>query len=58
MTDRLLNEHETAEQLGISVNTLRTWRRQARGPRWIKLGRTVRYKPADLDQWLKANTHP
>src|SRR5215212_11480120 len=39
----LLDEHRAAEQLGLSVKTLRRWRWVGRGPPFIKLGTAVRY---------------
>ena len=44
----LLNEHEAARLLRISVQTLRNWRFSRTGPKYYKVGRTVRYDPSDL----------
>jgi hypothetical protein len=52
--DRLLNEHEAAEILGLSVKTLRRWRWAREGVAWIKLGSAVRYAPADLQAFTEA----
>jgi predicted DNA-binding transcriptional regulator AlpA len=49
---RMLNEKQTAEALGVSVAALRKWRFQGRGPAYIKLGKLVRYRREDIDQWL------
>ena len=49
---RMLNEKQTAELLGVSVAALRKWRFQRRGPAYIKLGKLVRYRREDVDQWL------
>jgi hypothetical protein len=35
---------------------LQSWRYSGRGPRWIKLGRLIRYRIADVDTFLEANT--
>ena len=43
-----LNEQEVARRLGVSPFTLRAWRRQGRGPAYMKLGRAVRYRVADV----------
>lgn len=48
----LLNENELSEQLQVSVSTIRRWRLLKRGPRYVKLGFTVRYRPEDVAAWL------
>lgn len=49
MTDPIvLNEPAVARRLGVSPFTLRAWRRQGRGPAYMKLGRAVRYRIADV----------
>jgi excisionase family DNA binding protein len=54
-TTRALTEREVAEQLGLSVATLRAWRHRGKGPRFLRLGRSVRYLPADLDDFVRAS---
>jgi len=49
---RLLNEHEVAALLGVAVATIRRWRLIRQGPKYIKVGAMVRYKPEDLEAWL------
>jgi hypothetical protein len=48
----LLNEHDIAEHLRVSVATVRRWRILRQGPTFIKIGAAVRYKPEDLAAWL------
>ena len=50
-----LTESQVAEQLGLSVATLRAWRHRGRGPRFVRFGRAVRYLPADLDAFVRAS---
>ena len=50
-----LTERQVAEQLGLSVSTLRAWRHRGKGPRFLRLGRSVRYLPADLDEFVRAS---
>jgi excisionase family DNA binding protein len=46
----LLTPSEVAERLGISIATLATWRCTKRYPlAYVKVGRLVRYRIADLD---------
>lgn len=52
--DRLLTEVEAAERLSISVRTLQQWRVVGGGPRFVKLGRAVRYRPDDLAAFVNA----
>ena len=52
--DKLLNEHDVARMLGMSVASCRRWRLFRRGPHYIKIGASVRYKPEDLRAWLNS----
>lgn len=54
-TATALTETQVAEQLGLSVATLRAWRHRGRGPRFLRFGRAVRYLPADLDEFIRAS---
>lgn len=50
----LLNEHEVAAMLGVSVATVRRWRLLRTGPVYIKIGASVRYAPESLAQFIGA----
>ena len=52
----LIDEVSLAVRLGVSRSTLQSWRYAGRGPRFIKLGRLVRYRNADVDAYLHAHT--
>lgn len=54
-TTRALTEREVGELLGLSVATLRAWRHRGRGPRFLRLGRSVRYLPSDLADFVRAS---
>ena len=54
-TTRALTEREVADMLGLSVATLRAWRHRGRGPRFLRLGRSVRYLPSDLADFVRAS---
>lgn len=56
MPSELIDEPTLASRLGVSRSTLQSWRYTGRGPRFIKLGRMVRYRSADIDAYLRANT--
>lgn len=47
--------HQAAATLGLSRSTLARLRVSGRGPRYIKLGRTILYFTDDLHAWL--NSH-
>lgn len=48
----LLNEFAIAQMLGVSVATIRRWRLLKQGPRYLKLGASVRYRAEDVTTWL------
>ncbi len=53
--ERLLNEAESAQFLGLSPNTLNRWRCLRKGPEFVKLGgRSVRYRLSDLTAWVES----
>lgn len=51
---RLLSTVEAAGFLAVSEHWLKAarYRPELAGPSFIKIGRTVRHDPRDLDQWL------
>ena len=51
----LINEKDAAAFLAMSVHYLRQARVKGRGPAYARFGRSIRYRPADLDAWL--STH-
>jgi len=48
-TDRVLSEVQVAERLGVSLFTVRAWRHRGMGPRFLKMGRAVRYRSRDIE---------
>ena len=51
-----MNELEAAKLLGISEKTLQAWRCNSKGPVYIKVGRTVRYRKEDLQSYIDRKT--
>jgi excisionase family DNA binding protein len=43
---------DVAEFLGVPVNTLYQWRYRRTGPRASRVGRHLRYDPADVRAWF------
>jgi hypothetical protein len=49
---QLHNEDQTAKILNCTKAALRRWRRERRGPRFVKLGRLIRYRETDLEAFV------
>ncbi len=54
--DAVLNENQAAEFLGLSVRTLQAWRVRGGGPRYMKIGRAVRYQRRALVAFQDSHT--
>ena len=54
--ERLWNVTEVSTYLGVPVATLYQWRYLGQGPPSFRVGRHVRYDPAQLAVWLDALT--
>jgi excisionase family DNA binding protein len=48
----LVREKEAAHLLSVSHATLRRWRYLGQGPRFYRIGRCVRYRRQDVEQFL------
>lgn len=48
----LLTEYDVAQRLHVSLASLRRWRLERRGPRFIKVSSLVHYRPEDVEEWL------
>ena len=53
---QFLTTKRAAEYLGLRPNTLEAWRCRGGGPRYVKLGRAVRYRVTDLNDWIESRT--
>ena len=53
---QLLTRPEVAEMLKVSAKVLCNWAVSGRGPQFVKVGRLVRYRMADLEKWLSEHT--
>lgn len=51
--NQAINEDQVARVLSVSVQTLRNWRHQSKGPPYIKIGRSVRYPIEDPNQYVE-----
>lgn len=52
--EALLTEKDVARRIGLSLASVRRWRLLKQGPRFLKLGSAVRYKPEDMAAWLES----
>ncbi|MFG2010604.1 helix-turn-helix transcriptional regulator [Micromonospora sp. NPDC048868] len=51
-TERLWSVADVSAFLGIPVGTLYQWRHRRIGPRASRVGRHLRYDPADVRAWF------
>lgn len=51
--DPLLSIQDLAAYLDLPVATLYAWRHRGQGPSGFRVGRHVRYRQSDVDQWIK-----
>ena len=54
--DRLMTPAETASQLGVSLSWLAKARLSGDGPRYVKIGRSVRYTDSYVREYLRSRT--
>lgn len=54
--DRLLSRQEVDQRFGISRRFLEVAVQRGTGPRFVRVGRLVRYRPADVRSWIESCT--
>jgi hypothetical protein len=52
----MMTEGQAAEWLTIKKKTLQAWRVRGGGPKFVKLGRCVRYIESDLEEFVSERT--
>lgn len=52
---QLLTSEEVAELLRVPVSTLYYWRYQRRGPKALRIGRSLRYRLRDIEAFLECS---
>jgi predicted DNA-binding transcriptional regulator AlpA len=52
----LVTEQQAAAILTIRVKTLQAWRVRGGGPKFVKVGRCVRYAEHDIEEYIEART--
>ncbi len=54
----LLTPAELAGYLGVPIKTLYTWRYRHEGPPALRIGRHLRYRRDDVEDWLHDRLGP
>lgn len=54
--DRLLSRSEVEARFGVSKRYLEIACSKKRGPRYVRVGRLVRYRASDIRRWIERNT--
>ena len=54
MSERHLTPEDVAERLGVPLATLYGWNSKNTGPRYLRVGRHVRYRLADVVEWERS----
>lgn len=49
--ETFLSIEELADRYKVPVQTVRVWRMKGKDPKSFKLGRHVRYRLSDVEQW-------
>jgi excisionase family DNA binding protein len=52
----MLTPAQVAAILAVPEGTLQAWRVNGTGPRWVRVGRHVRYPRAELELWVSEQT--
>ncbi len=48
----IFTTEELAEYLALKPQTLRLWRTQGTGPRFLKIQNRTKYREEDIEEWL------
>lgn len=51
----LLSTTEAAPLAGVKAKTLENWRCMGLGPKFVRVGRLIRYDPDDIRNWRDQN---
>jgi len=56
LVDKLFSESELAELLALTRAAVAQNRREGVGPKFLRIRRRIRYRGADIEQWLERRT--
>lgn len=51
----VVSTRDAATYVGFTEQWMRSMRTDGTGPRYLKVGRAVRYRVSDLDAWIEAH---
>lgn len=51
MNEKHLSVIDLAEREGVAVDTVYAWNRRGEGPKYMRIGRTCRYRLVDVIAW-------
>lgn len=54
MEQKILNEVEVSKLINLALPTLRNWRHLRRGPKYLKMGKSVRYFESDVIEYVNS----
>jgi len=54
--ERMLTEKQVATLLNINRATLSNWRSSGKGPKYVKVGGSIRYRYTDVELYLEKNS--
>ena len=52
----LLTQQQTAQALLLSTRTLERWRVMGLGPKFVRMGVSIRYRAGDVVAWIERQT--
>ena len=55
---RLMTPEDLADYLGISLHCVYAWSSRGGGPKVVRVGARLRYRPEDVEAWLDRTTEP
>lgn len=58
MENDWLTPEELAAELKVPVSTIYAWRYKGTGPKGSRIGRHVRFRRVDVDEWAERNADP
>jgi excisionase family DNA binding protein len=53
--DVFLTVEQLSRRLGLSDRTLLTMRKNGKGPPYVVMGRSIRYRESDVSHWIDEN---
>jgi excisionase family DNA binding protein len=56
--ERLMTVDDLAAMCGVPKATVYKWRSTGEGPPGLRLGKHLRFRPRDVEQWLETRQDP